>query len=74
MKKVYLDILLKILKDAKVETSRDLENQLHMLRELRNRVVHGGYKATESEAVWALRLAESLASSWYPIVLNWLDP
>jgi len=73
-KKIYLDILLKILKDVKVEISRDLENQLHMLRELRNRVVHGGYKATESEAVWALRLAESLASSWYPIVLNWLDP
>jgi len=73
-RKMYLDILLKVLKDAGVEIGKDLENQLHMLRELRNKVQHEDYKPTEDETAWALRLAKNVASSWYPIVLNWLDP
>jgi len=71
---MYLDLLLEVLKDAGVEIGKDLGNQLHMLRELRNKVQHEDYKPTEDETAWALELAKNVASSWYPIVLNWLDP
>ena len=70
--KLYMEVLLGVLRDTGIDLGKDVKSQLDMLRELRNKIVHEGYRADEGEGLWAIGLAEGLAFSWYPELQDWL--
>lgn len=63
-KKLYFDILVKILEreGVKVKNIRDLE----ILKDLRNKVEHEGFKPSKEDAVWAYNTAKNFISQYYP--------
>lgn len=63
-KKIYFDILVKILEkeDVVVKNVKNLE----ILKDLRNRVEHEGYKPSKDEAVWAYNITKEFISQYYP--------
>ncbi|MEM3873977.1 MAG: hypothetical protein QXU45_02470 [Candidatus Bathyarchaeia archaeon] len=67
-KKIYFDNLVNILRNSgvNIENITDLE----ILRDLRNRVVHEGYKPTEQNAKWAYEVVKKFVLKHYPKVLS----
>ncbi len=65
-KKIYLEPLVSMLKSLSV----DIEiTELEILRDLRNKVVHEGYRPTEQNAKWAYEVVKKFVSKYYPGVL-----
>jgi len=70
-KRVYFDSLVGILNAEGVKISNVTE--LEILRDLRNKVVHDGYKPTEQNAKWAYKVAETFVSQNYPEVIQFVS-
>lgn len=66
-KKIYFNSLVNILRSSGVSVENITE--LEILRDLRNRVVHEGYRPTERNAKWAYEVAKKFILKYYPKVL-----
>jgi len=65
-RKLSLGELLKELAKAGIELDDELKKELDTLRDLRNRIVHEGFRASKGDAEWALTVAKKLITSLYP--------
>jgi len=65
-RKLSLGELLKELARAGIELDDELRKELDTLRDLRNRIVHEGFRASKGNAEWALTVAKKLITLLYP--------
>jgi hypothetical protein len=63
-KKLYFDTLVNILEKEglKLEDVKDLE----ILKDLRNKVEHEGFKPSKEEALWSYSIVKNFISKYYP--------
>ena len=71
-KKIYFETLISILRKDDVEISNVME--LDILRDLRNRVVHEGYRPTEQNVKWAYETVKTFILQCYPEIFQFLPP
>jgi len=70
-KKLYFNSLISILRKDGVEIENITE--LDILRDLRNRIEHEGYRPTEQDVKWAYQTAQAFIMKYYPEVFQILE-
>ena len=72
--RLYLGALLEKLAKAGIELDDELRKELDTLKDLRNRIVHEGFRASKGDAKWALTVAKKLIALLYPSILRKNNP